>query len=39
MSDDNKGGRGPAAKLTTSEKWGDPPIWSSLEFSIPEPQP
>ena len=30
MSDDNKGVRGPAAKLTTSEKWGDPPIWSTL---------
>ena len=40
MSDDNKGVRGPAAKLTTSEKWGDPSdLEDSLEFSIPEPQP
>ena len=32
MSDDNKGVGGPAANLTTSEKWGDPPIWSPWNF-------
>jgi hypothetical protein len=37
MSDDNKGVRGPAAKLTTSEKWGDPPIWSPWNFQFPNP--
>ena len=37
MSDDNRGVRGPAAKLTTSEKWGDPPIWSPWNFQFPNP--
>jgi hypothetical protein len=37
MRDDNKGVRGPAAKLTTSEKWGDPPIWSPWNFQFPNP--
>jgi hypothetical protein len=34
MSDDSKGGRGPAAKLSTSKKWGDPPIWSPWNFQF-----
>jgi hypothetical protein len=37
MSDDNKGVGGPAANLTTSEKWGDPPIWSPWNFQFPNP--
>jgi hypothetical protein len=37
MSDDDKGLREPAAKLTTSEKWGDPPIWSPWNFQYVSP--
>ena len=37
MNEDEEGLRQPAAEANTSQRWGNPPLWSPWNFQSPKP--